>query len=130
MHTAASASIAAVVNSQHTTTVSADCACARHPARPLLKVNRACSSVASTVETAVTAAFATTKSIGPDSSSSTPEDARATVPPLRVNRAKSRSAPGAPAPAFGRRLWRVRSRLMVSMPGRLPVPADRALTAR
>lgn len=140
MHTAASASNAAVVNSQHTTTVSADCACARHPARPLLNVSRACSSVVSTVEAAVTTAFATAKGIGPDSRTSTQEDASPTPPPHRVNRAKAPMVPGAASEAegvaseavsdVGRRLRRIRSPVMVSMTRRLPFPADRALTAR
>ncbi|MFF3561064.1 hypothetical protein ACFYXS_13590 [Streptomyces sp. NPDC002574] len=146
MHTAASASITAVVNSQHTTTVSADCVCARHPARPLLKVNRACSSVASTVETTVTSALATAKFTGPDSKTSAHEDASPTPPPHSVKRAKAPVVPGAepePVPEtgtasgagaagsdFGRRPRRIRFPVMVSMTARLPFPADRALTAR
>ncbi|MFJ4987121.1 hypothetical protein ACIP9H_25355 [Streptomyces sp. NPDC088732] len=136
MHTAASASIAAVVNSQHTTTVSADCVCARHPARPLLKVKRACNSVASTVETTVTTAFATANGTGPDSATSTHEDASPTPPPHSVKRAKASSAPcrasgwAGESSAAGRRPRRIGSRLMVSMTRRVPFRADRALTAR
>ncbi|MDX3073832.1 hypothetical protein ACIP98_06040 [Streptomyces sp. NPDC088354] len=134
MHTAASASIAAVVNSQHTTTVSADCVCARHPARPLLKVNRACSSVASTVETTVTSALATAKSTGPDNTTSTHEETSPTPPPHSVKRANAAGVPdaepvseaGAASAAegadSGRRRRRIRFPVMVSMTEGCPSP--------
>jgi hypothetical protein len=94
-------------------------------------VKRACNSVASTVEATVTTAFATAKGTGPDSAISTPDDASPTPPPHTTKRTNAAEAEaefaerGRAVPAGA-----VRSAMTVSMPRRLPAPADRALTAR
>lgn len=92
-------------------------------------MKRACNSVASTVEATVTTAFATAKGTGPDSATSAPDDASPTPPPHTTKRTNAAEAGfaerGRAVPAGA-----LRSAMTVSMPRRLPTPADTALTAR